>query len=359
MSHRFVLPVPGPAEQMRAVLALSATLALLAALTEFAAALPLLPAFAASAVLAMALPSAPVAKPRALIGGTLIGAVIAWAFNFLHLPVWVAAPLAGGLALWAMYRLRCLHPPAGALMLGILLSPNTFAAPSKLGLLLAAALVTLLGAIRLRQSFSEHATWQPASKNKVDLAPTHRQEPTPEQWQQTLDNHAELLDIAPAQLQTLYREVEAMRLKERAGVLRVGDIMSRKLVTLPPNATAQQAWQKLQMHRIKTIPVVADGVVIGVIALVDLLKHLRLSWPTLPEDLNERANIVLAQDVETLMSKPARTVRADLPLDALVPLLSDWGLHHLPVVDEQGGPIGIVTQSDLIAGLARLLNEKP
>ncbi|MCS4309216.1 CBS-domain-containing membrane protein [Rheinheimera pacifica] len=36
---------------------------------------------------------------------------------------------------------------------------------------------------------------------------------------------------------------------------------------------------------------------------------------------------------------------------ALVPMLSDQGLHHIPVLDAQQQLVGIITQSDLIAAL--------
>lgn len=139
----------------------------------------------------------------------------------------------------------------------------------------------------------------------------------------------------------------------------VRDIMSKDLVTLAPEDSAKRAWRRLQENKVKTLPVVENGVVVGVIALVDFLKHLGLAWHTLPEDLTNRANIVMDQDVATLMSKPARTVPADMPLAELVPMLSDTGLRHIPVVNAGGKLVGIVTQSDLIAGLTHMLNQPP
>jgi len=46
-----------------------------------------------------------------------------------------------------------------------------------------------------------------------------------------------------------------------------------------------------------------------------------------------------------------RTVRHDQPVVELVPLMSDAGLHSLPVVDDDGRLVGIMTQSDMIATL--------
>jgi CBS domain-containing membrane protein len=51
-----------------------------------------------------------------------------------------------------------------------------------------------------------------------------------------------------------------------------------------------------------------------------------------------------------MTSKPI-TARMDTPIVELVPLMSNTGLHHIPVVDEQDRLAGMVTQSDLLAAL--------
>lgn len=145
----------------------------------------------------------------------------------------------------------------------------------------------------------------------------------------------------------------------KAHTVFVRDIMSKDLITLAPGDNAKRAWRRLQEHKVKTLPVVEDGQVVGIIALVDFLKHLGLAWHTLPEDLTHRANLVMDQEVATLMSKPVRTVSADMPLSKLAPLLSDSGLRHVPVVNAAGNLVGIVTQSDMIAALAHLLENAP
>ena len=350
------LPAPPLAEQLRALLLLSLSLGLTAALATQVPGMTLAPALGASAILVAALPNAPVARLWPLLGGTLLAALLATLISQLAWPVWLSAPLTLSLALLLMYRLRCLHPPAGAMALWLLLA-NDATAPIWApllnclpGLLLLALLGRLHERLPILQSFGiGHGT--------RDKLPTQRHEPSTEDWQNALDNHPELLDVGPTQLHALYRSLEARRLNAQVHSLRVRDIMSREVIALSPYDTAKQAWRTLQQHRIKTLPVAVEDKVVGVISLVDLLKHLGMAWHTLPEDLNARAHIVMEQEVATLMSKPARSVPMDLPLDELVPLLSDWGLHHVPVVDENEALVGMVTQSDLIAGMARLLSK--
>lgn len=51
--------------------------------------------------------------------------------------------------------------------------------------------------------------------------------------------------------------------------------------------------------------------------------------------------------LEVQVARPEQTI-ADL-----IPMFSDEGLHHLPVVDKLQRVIGMVTQTDLVAALFR------
>jgi CBS domain-containing membrane protein len=68
----------------------------------------------ASAVLLFAVPHGPLSQPWSLFGGHLISAVIGvTCARYIGQPL-LAASVAVGLAVGAMYYLRCIHPPGGA-----------------------------------------------------------------------------------------------------------------------------------------------------------------------------------------------------------------------------------------------------
>ena len=71
----------------------------------------------ASALLIFVLPSSPMAKPWAVIGGNTISALIGISCNFFISNPLIALPLAAGCAIMGMFLLRCLHPPAAAVAL--------------------------------------------------------------------------------------------------------------------------------------------------------------------------------------------------------------------------------------------------
>jgi len=76
----------------------------------------------ASAVLLFAVPHGPLSQPWALIGGHLISSVIGVSCYTWIPNLFVAAAAAVGLAITAMYYLRCIHPPGGATALSAVLA---------------------------------------------------------------------------------------------------------------------------------------------------------------------------------------------------------------------------------------------
>ena len=70
-----------------------------------------------SAVLLFATPRVALAQPWNVIGGHLVSAIIGIAIHYLLPDPYFAGGIAVGLAITAMYYLRCLHPPGGATVL--------------------------------------------------------------------------------------------------------------------------------------------------------------------------------------------------------------------------------------------------
>ncbi|MBI3181079.1 MAG: CBS domain-containing protein [Myxococcales bacterium] len=53
--------------------------------------------------------------------------------------------------------------------------------------------------------------------------------------------------------------------------------------------------------------------------------------------------------VTEVMTRQVVTVRPELSLDSLIDLMMNRGLSRLPVVDEEGKPIGMVSKTDLVS----------
>ncbi len=79
----------------------------------------------ASAVLLFAVPHGPLSQPWSVFGGHMVSAIVGISCAQLFPNEIIAASLAVGVAIGAMYYLRCIHPPGGATALSAVVSGET------------------------------------------------------------------------------------------------------------------------------------------------------------------------------------------------------------------------------------------
>lgn len=323
----------------------------------------LIASMGASAIILLALPTSPLAQPWPFIGGQLISVAIG-----ITLARWVEPPLlACGLAVllttFAMLRLHCLHPPGGAATLIPILAHHetqqfsyghlltTVALNAFLLLLLAWGLNRLLGRAYPHQPRPP----LPDPHGTGDPPPTERTGVQDEDVRAVLAGEPAMPDIGAAELRRLMARAEDAAINRVFGELDCATVMSRELVTVSSRQPAGDAWRLLRQHKIKALPVLDPiGQLVGVVTLVDLLKRIPIAG--LQQDAHVLTVWLSGQSgheplIEDVMTGTVQTVREDQPLLELVPMLSDLGWHHLPVVDDGGKLVGMITQSDLIAGL--------
>jgi acetoin utilization protein AcuB len=123
--------------------------------------------------------------------------------------------------------------------------------------------------------------------------------------------------------------------------LSVRDVMSTDLVTVTPAESARRAYEIMRDRRIRHLPVVADGRLVGVLSDRDL-RPVLLS-PGLA-----------GATVGELMSENVTTIAPDAPVEDAASLLVVKKIGCLPVMAEEG-LVGIVTETDLLAVLVELL----
>ncbi|MFC4495677.1 CBS domain-containing protein [Streptomyces ovatisporus] len=134
--------------------------------------------------------------------------------------------------------------------------------------------------------------------------------------------------------------------------------MTHAVVAVSQDTSFKEIVHKLQERHVSALPVLeGDGRVVGVVSEADLLpKEARRSDPPhlyeTPERLEEvrKSAGVTAAD---LMSSPAVSVRADVPLAAAARAMARRRLKRLPVVDGQGCLVGIVSRMDLLKTFLR------
>ena len=316
----------------------------------------------ASAVLLFCVPASPLAQPWSVVGGNVLSACIGIACARAFADPVFAASLAVSLSIAAMFLLRCLHPPGGAVALtAVLGGPQVHAAGYSFALVPVGAesvLMVLMALIYNNLTGRRYPhLHQPAQANvhdTRDAAPTARLGFTPEDLDHVLKRYGQVLDVSRDDLESLFLQTEMHAYSRRFGVITCGDIMSTDAVTVEEGSALDEAWRQMRAHKIHALPVLdPDGWVRGIVSQNDFVRGLGMDdYGTLRRSLRHLLGKKHApHTVREIMTRNPVTARTDMAAVELVPLMANAGYHHIPVVDSQGRFAGMVTQSDLVAAL--------
>ena len=107
----------------------------------------LMASLGASALLVFVLPGSPMAQPWAVIAGNTISALIGIAVGLVINEPLLAMPIAASLSIFGMFILRCLHPPAAAVALIVVLGHVTHFRYALFPVMVDSILLVVAGAI--------------------------------------------------------------------------------------------------------------------------------------------------------------------------------------------------------------------
>ncbi len=322
----------------------------------------LLASMGASTVLLFGAPHSPLSQPWSFVGGHLISGLIGITCAHLIPDVTFAGGLAVGLAIVAMYYLRCLHPPGGATALLAVIGDQRIHALGYHLLVMPVLInivVLLLAALLINRLVPGRR--YPVSLSlpgKTDAVAGRHSPPvklgfSEEDLVAALRDMNAYIDVTGEDLEQIYSLAMLHSHRRQLGDIRLKDLMTRKVVTISPQASLESLWALLRRHGIRGVPVVADdGRVVGVVTVVDFMKM--ASWRMcvgLIEKLKSMLRRSSAPVVERIMTSPAITARADMGMAEAFLLFAQRGINHLPVVDGEGRAIGIVTRLDLLSAL--------
>ena len=116
----------------------------------------------------------------------------------------------------------------------------------------------------------------------------------------------------------------------------VRDRMTRRLITIESSSPLREAQRLLLRHRIRQLPVVRNGQLVGIITHRDL-----------------RSARSLTQSVASRMTGKPFTIAPDAAIDEAAQLLRTYRIGGLPVVDQKQ-LLGIITVADVLDGLVAL-----
>jgi CBS domain-containing protein len=136
----------------------------------------------------------------------------------------------------------------------------------------------------------------------------------------------------------------------------VQDVMTESVVSVRLFAPYREIVETMARHHVGALPVLdAGGRVVGVVSETDLIAKQvtgpdveRPTWSRLSRAArrsNAKRGLYNAQQ---LMTQPPITVRLGASLARAASLMQRHNVRHLPVVDADGRPLGIVARGDLL-----------
>jgi CBS domain-containing protein len=109
------------------------------------------------------------------------------------------------------------------------------------------------------------------------------------------------------------------------------------VATVQPTATIRELLDTLAEHRIGAVVVSADGAIDGIVSERDVVRHLSAAGGDL-----------LDRPVSSIMTSDVVTCRRDSTVEDLMRMMTDRRIRHVPVVDDDGALVGIVSIGDVV-----------
>ena len=131
-------------------------------------------------------------------------------------------------------------------------------------------------------------------------------------------------------------------------MLLVKDSMTREVVTLPPDETVGTALALCRERRIRHLPVLTEGRLVGIVSDRDL----RSATPAFGDQ--ERAAALQEILVEDVMASDVVSILPDDPIEQAANTMREGKIGCLPVL-EGDDLVGIITASDVMDALVYLV----
>lgn len=128
----------------------------------------------------------------------------------------------------------------------------------------------------------------------------------------------------------------------------VARVMSPDVVTVSPDTLVEDAAETMLEHDIGSLVVLDEaGELEGILTSTDFVRIVAKSQPK------------AQTPVETYMTRDVVTTSSQVSIRDVADAMVEHGFHHVPVVDEVEGVVGMVTSSDLTGYLSHVQSPSP
>lgn len=128
--------------------------------------------------------------------------------------------------------------------------------------------------------------------------------------------------------------------------------MSRNVFTITPEDSMQDAVYLMREHKVRTLPVVKNDEVVGIVSETDIKRASASDATGL--DVHEILYLISKIKIKDIMTKNPITVHEDLTVEETAEILMKEKISGVPVLDNEGKILGIITRDDLFNVLISL-----
>jgi CBS domain-containing protein len=168
------------------------------------------------------------------------------------------------------------------------------------------------------------------------------------------------VDITPGTFREIYSLAYDLALKRVRTLGKAADIMTAPVHCLRLGMSASEAAARMAELGVSGAPVLdGDGRVCGMVSEKDYLRKMGLpgtaTFMTVVSTCLNTPGCMVGDMrkllVSDIMTAPALTALPDTPVSELSEMLARYSINRLPICDDGGRPVGIVTRTDLVGSM--------
>jgi len=119
--------------------------------------------------------------------------------------------------------------------------------------------------------------------------------------------------------------------------VKVRDVPPRRLLSVEPQTSLAEVARRMRQEDADSAAVMSGGRLLGIITERDLVR-------AIADGVNPQQ-----AKADVVMSADPATVTGDEDVAVVAVKMMRLGIRHLPVVDQQGKPVGLISARDLVS----------
>ena len=133
----------------------------------------------------------------------------------------------------------------------------------------------------------------------------------------------------------------------------VADRMTRNPISISPEDKVDSAAALIKEHKIRRLPVIENGKLVGIVTDKDLMRVAPSAATTLSR---YEINSLLAKiSIREIMSDKVISVNEHAPIEEAALLMSMNKIGGVPVVTDVGAVVGIITETDIFNAIVEIM----